>query len=82
MVKIRLSRTGRRNRPYWRIGAFDNRTRRDGEPIEYLGFYDPYQDQTDKKVKIDEERVKHWLGHGAQPSKTVAKLLREVGITD
>jgi len=80
MVRIRLTKCGRRNRPYWRIGAFDNRTRRDGAPIEYLGSYDPYQEKDEDKVKVNKERAQHWLSVGAKPSETVAKLLRTQGI--
>jgi small subunit ribosomal protein S16 len=79
MVRIRLTRCGRRNAPYWRVGAFDARTRRDGEPIEYLGSYDPHQDTPEQKLKVDRERVEHWLSRGAQPSETVANLLKKLG---
>jgi small subunit ribosomal protein S16 len=80
MVRIRLARFGRRNKAHWRIGAFDRRTRRDGEPIEYLGSYDPHQQRDEDKVSIDQERVEYWLSKGAQPSETVAQLLRKVGV--
>ena len=62
---IRLTRTGRRNRPYYRLGVFDSRTRRDGSPVEYLGHYNPLDANDDEKVVLDEERVKYWLGKGA-----------------
>jgi len=65
---------------YWRFGAFDSRTRRDGKPIEYLGSYDPHQEKDEDKVKVDKERVEYWLSKGAQPTDTVASLLRKVGI--
>ncbi len=80
MVKIRLTRCGRRNAPYWRIGAFDSRTRRDGRPIEYLGSYDPHQEKDEEKITFDRERVEHWLSVGAQPTDTVAQLLRKHGV--
>jgi small subunit ribosomal protein S16 len=80
MVRIRLTRTGRRNKPYWRVGAFDARTRRDGRPIEYLGSYDPHQEKAEEKLTVDKERVQYWLSKGAQPSETVAKLLKVQGI--
>jgi small subunit ribosomal protein S16 len=73
MVKIRLTRTGRKGKAYWRIGAFDARTRRDGKPIEYLGSYDPHKEK-------DEERVQYWLSKGAQPTETVAQILRKQGV--
>ncbi|MHC4480273.1 MAG: 30S ribosomal protein S16 [Planctomycetota bacterium] len=80
MVRIRLARCGRRNRAHWRIGAFDSRTRRDGKPIEYLGSYDPHQEKDEDKVTVDRERVEYWLSQGAQPTDTVAQLLRKQGI--
>ncbi len=79
-VVIRLSRRGRRNRPAYRIGVYDQRTRRDGPPIEYLGHYDPLVDNDDQKFTVDEERVKHWLGEGARVSETVRSFLRKRGI--
>lgn len=81
MVRIRLARTGRKNKAYWRIGAFDARTRRDGRAIEYLGSYDPHQEKDEDKVQVNRERVEYWLGKGAQPSETVAQLLRKQGLT-
>jgi small subunit ribosomal protein S16 len=80
MVRIRLTRTGRRNKAYWRVGAFDARTRRDGRPIEYLGSYDPHQEKPEDKLQVNKERVEYWLSKGAQPSETVAKLLKVQGI--
>lgn len=80
MVRIRLARFGRKNKAYWRIGAFDSHTRRDGEPIEYLGSYDPHQEKDEDKVSVNQERVEYWLSKGAQPTETVAQLLRKVGL--
>ncbi|MFW6119213.1 MAG: 30S ribosomal protein S16 [Planctomycetota bacterium] len=80
MVRIRLTRTGRKNQAYWRVGAFDKRTRRDGEPIEYLGSYDPHEENDEDKIKVDRERIEHWLSVGAQPTESVSRLLRKVGI--
>ncbi len=80
MVRIRLTRTGRRNKAYWRIAAFEQHKSRDSEPIEYLGSYDPHQGEDEEKVTVDRERVEHWLSVGAQPSESVAQLLRSVGI--
>jgi len=77
---IRLSRRGRRNRPHYRVGVYDARTRRDGPPIEYLGHYDPLVDDVEKKVTIDEERIKYWLGEGARVSDTVRSFLKQRGI--
>ena len=78
MVVLRLKRMGRRHRPFYRINAMDRRSPRDGRVIEQLGWYDPIApDDRQLSVKID--RVDYWLSVGAQPSSTVASLLRRVG---
>jgi small subunit ribosomal protein S16 len=79
-IVIRLSRQGRRNRPHYRVGVFDRRTRRDGTPIEHLGHYDPLVEDDAKKVTLDEERVRYWLGQGADVSETVRSFLKRRGI--
>jgi small subunit ribosomal protein S16 len=60
--------------------VFDGRTRRDGTPIEEIGSYDPAGKALDDKVRIDGERALYWLGVGAQPSETVASILRKKGL--
>lgn len=82
MVRIRLKRMGRRNRPFYRINAVDKRGKRDGRVIENLGWYDPVAKDKDKQVSLREERIKHWLGHGAVPSETVGDLLAKAAIID
>ena len=77
---IRLSRTGRKNRPHYRVGVFDRRTRRDGPPIEYLGHYDPLIDDAETRVVLDEERVRYWLSQGALISETVRSFAVKRGI--
>ena len=78
MVRIRLRRVGSRKNPIWRIVVADRRSPRDGRTIETIGHYNP---QTDPSViVVDEDRARHWLDHGAQPSPTVATLLRKKGI--
>ena len=78
MVRIRLRRVGSRKNPIWRVVVADKRSPRDGRTIETIGHYNP---QTDPSViVIDEERARHWLDKGAQPSKSVATLLRTQGI--
>ena len=80
-VVLRLKRIGRRNRPSYRICVMDSRTRRDGRPIEELGFYDPLQAaDSDAKFSLKEDRARYWLSVGAQPSETVASLLKRSGI--
>lgn len=78
-VAIRLSRAGRIHMPYYHIGVFNTRTRRDGRPVEDLGFYNPRSDKD--PVRIDLERARHWLSVGAKPSATVAAILKAQGVT-
>lgn len=79
-VKIRMTRMGRRHRPYYRINAIDSRTPRDGRILEKLGQYDPIEKNPEKQIIIDLERVKFWMAQGAIPSDTVAELLVKRGI--
>ena len=75
-VRIRLKRMGRRKRPFYRIGVFDARTKRDGKTIEELGFYDPIAKDEAKQVRLDRDRAMYWLSQGAQPSETVASIFK------
>jgi small subunit ribosomal protein S16 len=79
-VKIRMTRMGRRHRPFFRINAVDGRTPRDGRILEKLGHYDPIEKDPEKQVVINAERVKHWLDLGAVPSDTVSQILLKCGI--
>ena len=79
-IVIRLSRQGRRNRPHYRVGVYDRRTRRDGPPIEQLGHYDPLESNDDEKFTLKEDRIKHWLSVGADVSETVRSFLKRRGI--
>jgi len=79
-VKLRLKRFGRRNRSFFRLGAMDTRSPRDGRVIEQLGWYDPRAKEADKQVSLNRERIEHWLKLGAQPSETVRQLLQRNGI--
>lgn len=81
MVKIRLKRMGRRHRPYYRINAMELRNPRDGRVLEELGQYDPLQKDEAKQVTLKEDRIKYWLGVGAQTSDTVGNILKKHGIT-
>ncbi len=78
-VKIRCSLIGRVHRPFFRIGVFDTRTRRDGQSIDHLGYYDPIL-STGQRVKLDRAKVEAWLAKGAKPTPTVACFLKEAGI--
>ena len=78
-VRIRLTRTGRKNEPQWRIAVFDSRTRRDGKYLEKIGLYDPKAKKADLKVKLDQERYQHWVSKGALPSDSLERLLKHCG---
>ena len=69
---------GKKNRPFYRLVAIDARSQRDGRAVEYLGHYDPLKEEN--AVVINRERVVYGLDKGAQPSDTVAKILRKQGI--
>ena len=79
-VKLRMTRMGRRNRPYFRINAIESRTPRDGRIIEKLGHYDPIEKDQSKQIVLNTERVKYWLDKGAIPSDTVSEVLLKLGI--
>ena len=76
MVTIRMSRGGAKRRPFYSIVVTDSRNRRDGRFIERVGFFNPIASGQEEKLRIDRERVDHWLAQGAQTSERVAKLLK------
>ena len=78
MVKIRLTRKGKKKKPFYRVIVAESRKRRDGPFLEIIGTYDPLKNPSE--VKIDTERAKYWLGCGAQPTSTVKKLLNISGL--
>ncbi len=75
MVRIRLKRMGRRHRPFYRINAIEKRNQRDGVVLENLGWYDPMAKDADKQVLLKNDRIKHWLEHGAQPTDVMKDIL-------
>ena len=77
-VKIRLTRMGKKKNPFYRIVVADQRDRRDGAPIEEIGYYNPMTNPAD--VKIDAEKATKWLNNGAQPTDTVRSLLKKAEI--
>jgi small subunit ribosomal protein S16 len=79
-VKIRMTRLGRRHRPFFRINAIDSRSPRDGKILEKLGHFDPLEKDQSKQVVLDHEKVKQWLAKGAIPSDTISELLVREGI--
>jgi len=76
-VKLRLMRMGKKKQPQYRLVAADARSPRDGRFIEILGTYEPRIEPA--RVLFDNEKVFRWLGNGAQPTETVARLLRASG---
>ncbi len=82
MVRIRMKRMGRTHRPFFRINAVDQRSPRDGRVIEQLGWYDPKAKDPAKQLHLEDERVKHWLKNGAQPSDTINDILAKRGLID
>ena len=78
-VKIRMKMMGRKHRPFFRICAIDSRNPRDGRVLEELGTYDPMVSDTDARTLLNAERVKYWLGVGAQPSDRVRVLIKKYG---
>lgn len=78
MVKIRLSRVGAKKQPYYRIVVADADFPRDGRIVEMVGHYNPRTDPP--TFDFDEERVRYWLGQGAQPTEAVARMLKKRGV--
>jgi small subunit ribosomal protein S16 len=74
-VRIRLTRVGATKRPAYRVIAIDKRRARDGRALEILGFYDPLTEPA--TVQLQTDRIRDWIGKGAQPSDTVVKLMRQ-----
>ena len=80
MLKIRLRRTGARKRPNYRVVVTEHTAPRDGKYIEIIGFYDPLTEPA--TVRIDGDKAQRWIGHGAQPTERVARLLAREGIIE
>ena len=74
-VKIRLTRMGSKKKPFYRVVAINSGTRRDGRPLEYLGFYNPMTNPAE--LKLDSEKIQKWLDRGAEPSDTVNSLIEK-----
>ncbi len=82
-LRIRLSRGGAKKRPYYRIVVADSRSPRDGRFIERIGTYNPMlAKDSDQRVQLKEDRVKHWISQGAKPSDRVARFLFAAGLGD
>ncbi len=76
MVSIRLSRGGAKKRPFYHIVVTDQRNRRDGRYIERVGFFNPVARGAEEKLRVDIDRVEHWIGNGAKPSDRVSALIK------
>ncbi|WP_315285570.1 30S ribosomal protein S16 [Neisseria bacilliformis] len=77
MVVIRLARGGSKKRPFYSVVVTDRRNRRDGRFIERVGFYNPVANEKQERVRLNAERLNHWVGQGAQVSDAVTKLIKE-----
>jgi small subunit ribosomal protein S16 len=77
MVTIRLSRGGAKKRPFYHVVVTDSRSRRDGRYIERVGIFNPIAAGQEDRLRLNEERIQYWLGHGAQTSGRVGSLIKE-----
>ena len=73
MLRIRLSRRGKKKKPFYRIVVTDKRTKRDGAPVEEIGTYNPKT----KELKVDKLKAEQWIKKGAMPTETVSSLLKK-----
>ena len=76
MLKLRLKRIGRKRSPAYRLVIMENTTRRDGRPVEEVGYYNPIS----KESKFEVEKIQKWLSNGAQPTEIVSSLLKKAEI--
>jgi|TARA_B100000768_G_scaffold34518_1_gene33124 small subunit ribosomal protein S16 len=76
MLKLRLKRVGRKRQPAYRLVVMTNDTRRDGRPVDQVGYYNPIT----KESKFDNEKIVNWLKQGVQPTETVENLLKKAKI--
>ena len=76
MLKLRLKRTGRKRSPSYRLVIMENTFRRDGRPIDEVGYYNPIS----KKYNFDVDKIKKWLNYGVKPTETVLNLLKKTDI--
>ncbi|WP_311152523.1 30S ribosomal protein S16 [Neisseria sicca] len=77
MVVIRLARGGSKHRPFFHVVVADSHNRRDGRFIERVGFYNPVANEKQERVRLQADRLNHWIDQGAQVSDAVAKLIKE-----
>ena len=79
-VKLRMKRMGTKKRPFYRVVAIDSRMARDGRFIDIVGFYNPMVHPPE--IKMDDDKVYHWLRNGALPSEKVRELFRRIGLME
>ena len=79
MLKLRLTRLGRKKVPFYRIAAMEALSKRDGKAVAYLGTFNPLAEEG-KQVVLKEEEILKYLSHGAQPTETVKSILPKAGI--
>ncbi|MEW6993227.1 30S ribosomal protein S16 [Colwelliaceae bacterium MEBiC 14330] len=77
MVTIRLARGGAKKRPFYQVVVADSRNSRDGRFIEKVGFFNPTAQGQAEKLRLDLDRITHWVGQGANVSDRVAKLVKD-----
>jgi small subunit ribosomal protein S16 len=77
MVTIRLSRGGSKKRPFYHVTVADSRNARNGRFIERVGFFNPVARGQEERLRLDSDRINHWVGQGAQISDRVAQLIKE-----
>lgn len=75
-LKIKFSRTGRKNTPFFRIVVAEERSRRDGSPVALLGRYNPREADASKKLEVDDEKLKYWVSVGAKPTEKAMSILK------
>ena len=81
-LKMRLARAGSKKRPYYHVVVADARSPRDGRFVEAVGAWNPMLPKDAERVTLQEDRVKHWLGEGAQPTDRVLRFLDKAGIVN
>lgn len=78
MLKLRLKRTGRKRAPSYRLVIMENTSRRDGRPVDEVGYYDPIT----KNYNFNIDKIKKWLSYGVKPTKTVLNLLKKAKVVE
>jgi small subunit ribosomal protein S16 len=79
-VRIRLTRFGRKKKPFYRIIVADSEAKRDGKFLDIVGTYDPLMDPA--TIKIDNDKLQDWLGKGALPTTTVKSLIKKAAVAE